>query len=52
MPPKLVKEVEPDYPKAARGAGIEGIVIIEATTDTYGRVVEAKVLRGVPVTSA
>ena len=47
-PPKLVKEVEPVYPEAARKAGIEGVVILEGTTDTYGRVVEAKVLRGVP----
>ena len=47
-PPKLVKEVQPVYPEAARKAGIEGVVILEARTDTYGRVAEAKVLRGVP----
>jgi TonB family protein len=47
-PPKLVREVKPVYPEEASKAGLEGVVIIEATTDTYGRVAEAKVLRGVP----
>ncbi len=47
-PPKLVKEVKPVYPEEAKKAGLEGVVIIEATTDSYGRVAEAKVLRGVP----
>ena len=47
-PPKLVKEVQPVYPEEARKAGVEGVVILEGTTDTYGRVVDAKVLRGVP----
>jgi len=48
MPPKLVKEVEPIYPAEARKAGVEGIVILEATTDTYGRVAAVKVLRSIP----
>jgi TonB family protein len=48
-PPKLIKEVEPAYPDAARKAGIEGLVIMEATTDTYGRVAEVKVLRSIPL---
>lgn len=47
-PPKLVKEVKPVYPEEAAKAGLEGVVIIEATTDTYGRVAAAKILRGVP----
>jgi TonB family protein len=47
-PPKLIKEVEPVYPEAARKAGVEGIVILEATTDTYGRVASVKVLRSIP----
>ena len=46
-PPKLVREVKPVYPEEAAKAGLEGVVIIEATTDTYGRVAAAKVLRGV-----
>ena len=48
MPSMLVKEVEPVYPVEARKAGIEGIVILEATTDLYGRVADVKVLRSVP----
>ncbi len=47
-PPRLVKRVEPDYPALAREARIEGIVILEATTDVYGRVVNVRVLRPVP----
>ncbi|MHB8056237.1 MAG: TonB family protein [Candidatus Aminicenantales bacterium] len=37
-PPDLVKRVEPAYPPDAQKAGVEGIVILEATTDVYGRV--------------
>ena len=48
-PPKLIKEVKPVYPEAARKAGVEGVVILEATTDTYGRVASVKVLRGDPL---
>ena len=47
-PPKLVKDVRPIYPKEAAKAGIEGVVIMEATTDTYGRVADVKVLRSIP----
>jgi protein TonB len=37
-PPKLVRRLEPDYPEIARQARVEGVVILEATTDVYGRV--------------
>ena len=47
-PPKLVREVAPVYPEEARKAGVEGIIIMEATTDTYGRVASIKVLRSIP----
>jgi TonB family protein len=49
MPPKLVKQVDPVYPEIARRARVEGAVILEATTDTYGRVASVKVLRGIPL---
>ncbi|MCJ7486433.1 MAG: energy transducer TonB, partial [Candidatus Aminicenantes bacterium] len=49
MPPKLIKEVEPVYPKIARQARVEGVVIAEATTDVYGQVIEVKVLRSIPL---
>jgi len=48
-PPKLLKQVDPVYPEIARQARVEGIVIIEATTDIYGRVQGYKVLRSIPL---
>lgn len=48
-PPKLVKEVAPVYPAVAREARVEGIVILEARTDVYGRVEATKVLRSIPL---
>jgi TonB family protein len=48
-PPKLLKSVDPIYPEQARKAGVEGAVILEATTDVYGRVASIKVLRSIPI---
>jgi periplasmic protein TonB len=48
-PPKLIHRVEPVYPEIARQARVGGIVIIEATTDIYGRVASLKVLRSIPL---
>ena len=48
-PPTLIKQVEPKYPEIARQARVEGIVILEATTDVHGQVVNAKVLRSIPL---
>jgi len=48
-PPKLLKEVKPIYPEIARQARVEGVVIIEAVTDIYGRVAHVKVLRSIPL---
>jgi len=48
-PPTLIKQVEPVYPKIAAEARVEGIVILEATTDIYGRVASVKVLRSIPL---
>ncbi|MGD0782110.1 MAG: energy transducer TonB [Candidatus Aminicenantales bacterium] len=47
--PKLVRRVDPLYPEIARQARIEGVVIIEAGTDIYGRVRSARVLRSIPL---
>jgi len=47
--PRLIKRVEPLYPEIARQARVQGIVILEATTDLYGRVASVKVLRSVPL---
>jgi periplasmic protein TonB len=43
--PALVTRVEPEYPLLAREAHIEGLVILEATVDTTGRVEAVRVLR-------
>lgn len=44
-PPTIVKKVEPVYPVEARKALVQGMVVLEVTTDKEGRVAEAKVLR-------
>lgn len=47
--PKLIKKVNPEYPEDAVKQGIQGKVVIEATTDKKGIVVEAKVIDGHPL---
>jgi protein TonB len=47
--PRRILDVAPVYPALAARAHVEGVVIIEATIDTRGRVANATVLRGVPV---
>ena len=47
--PKLIKSPNPKYPEKALKAGIQGSVVIEATTDTKGHVVQAKVIEGHPM---
>ncbi len=44
-PPRLIKKIEPEYPKEARETGTEGNVVLEAHTDIYGRVKRINVLR-------
>jgi TonB family protein len=47
--PKLITQVNPVYPEAARKSRVEGKVILEVTTDIYGRVRDIKVLRSIPL---
>jgi protein TonB len=47
--PRLVRRVAPDYPELARQARQQGTVILEATTDIYGRVIVVRVLRSLPL---
>ena len=47
--PQKLNEVSPVYPSIAMQAHIEGIVIIEATINESGNVVNARVLRSVPL---
>ena len=47
--PRKIVDVAPIYPALAAKARVEGVVIVEATIDPRGRVVNATVLRGIPV---
>ncbi len=46
VPPVCIKRVKPKYPEIARKARIEGIVIIEAIINKQGKVVSARVIKG------
>lgn len=48
-PPTKVKDVAPVYPAIARSARVEGVVIVEATVGEDGKVIDARVLRSVPM---
>ena len=48
-PPTKIKNVTPVYPAAAKSAKVAGMVIIEATIGGNGKVIDAKVLRSVPM---
>lgn len=47
--PKKLKSVLPVYPAIAKQARVQGIVILECTIGPDGRVVEVRVLRGIPL---
>ncbi len=47
--PKLIKEIAPEYPQEAFANRLQGVVIVEARTDVYGRVSRARVISGHPV---
>ncbi|MGZ7066234.1 MAG: energy transducer TonB, partial [Candidatus Aminicenantales bacterium] len=49
IPPKLVTQVDPVYPEIARQAGVQGNVLLEATTDIYGRVAKIRVVNSMPL---
>ena len=48
-PPAKIKNVPPVYPEDALASRTQGVVIIEATIDTGGRVSAARVLRSLPM---
>jgi periplasmic protein TonB len=48
-PPSRLFYVAPAYPVLARSTQVEGIVIIDATIDEQGTVVDARVLRSIPL---
>jgi TonB family protein len=48
-PPRLIKLVDPVYPEVAKKARVEGMVILEATTDSDGKVINTRILRSIPL---
>ena len=48
-PPVRLRDVAPVYPEIARTARVQGIVIVEAVISTTGNVIEARVLRSMPL---
>ncbi len=48
-PPRKVKDVAPVYPDVARQARIQGVVVLECTIGTNGRVEDLHVLSGLPI---
>jgi serine/threonine-protein kinase len=48
-PPTQTKRVVPAYPPEAQAAGVQGIVIMEATVGVDGKVTDVRVLRSIPL---
>ena len=48
-PPTKIKDVQPVYPAIARSARVAGVVTIEATIGPDGKVIDAKVVRSIPL---
>ena len=46
--PRQIKRVSPEYPVPALTAGQQGVVILEATIGTSGKVSDVRVLRSIP----
>jgi len=51
-PPKKIHDAAPIYPVLAQTAHVSGIVIVEATIGPTGEVLDAKVLRSIPLLDA
>ncbi len=47
-PPKKIRDVKPFYPPQAMADGVQGVIILEATIDSIGNVVKARVLKSLP----
>jgi serine/threonine-protein kinase len=47
--PKLLRRVSPEYPSMARSARLQGVVVLEATIGTDGKVTNVRVVRSIPL---
>ena len=48
-PPRKLKDVAPEFPAAARAAGVQGIVVLDADVDEHGHVTAVRLLRSIPL---
>jgi protein TonB len=48
-PPRKIVHVNPVYPDEARQARVQGVVVIEARIEADGRIINARILRSIPV---
>lgn len=52
-PPRLLRQVQPEYPPAARRDHIHGVVLLEVRIDREGRILEpVRVLKSIPALDA
>ncbi len=51
-PPRKLRHVAPAYPELAQRAGVAAVVVVECTIDPWGRIADARVLRGHPLFDA
>lgn len=47
--PELLRRVNPEYPALAQRAFVQGVVVLEATVNEQGRVIDVRVLRPIPL---
>lgn len=47
--PRLMKKVDPQYPSIALKSHVQGVVLLEAVTDVFGRVKRVRVITGSPL---
>lgn len=48
VPPRLVRQVPPNYPESAKKLGIEGTVVLSVSLDEKGNIVRARVVKSIP----
>lgn len=46
-PPRIIRDFRAPYPEEAQAGGFEGTVILKLTIDENGKVVEARIVRGI-----
>ncbi len=46
--PKIVNEIDPEYPNRARKDRVQGTVVLEGTVDAQGKVSKVEVVRSIP----